>query len=177
MAAWGFHMKVFGCEIGDVDAKKMKKEHGFTTITKNFGKAVAEADYVSLHIPGNKMTHHFINQDRINKIPEKAWLVNTARGAVIDEKALYDALECGRLAGAALDVFEAEPYVPASSDRDLRKLDNVIMTPHIASSSRESAFRMAERCLLNLAYAEAGEYHKMDLLNPKVLQSKSWKKR
>jgi len=105
-------------------------------------------------------------------MPAKAWLINTARGAVVDEEALFNALNSEKLAGAALDVFESEPYAPISSKKDLRKLENVIMTPHISSSTTEACQRMAERCLANISYAEATEYHKMDLLNPEVKTKK-----
>ena len=83
--------------------------------------------------------------------------------------ALFDALAGGRLAGAALDVFEREPYVPVAAGKDLRTLANVIMTPHISSSTREACDRMASRALRNIQLAEAGKYEEMDLLNPGVL--------
>ena len=168
IAAFGFQMKVIGCEILDVDLEQMKKENGFITITKDFGKAVENADFISLHISSNKATRHFINHDRLNLVPAKAWLINTARGAIVDEKALFNALGSEKLAGAILDVFESEPYMPVSPDEDLRKFENVILTPHISSSTHESSQRAAKKCLLNIQYAEAGEYQKMDLLNPEV---------
>ena len=95
--------------------------------------------------------------------------MNTARGALVDEAALFDALAGGKLAGAALDVFEREPYVPVAPGKDLRTLPNVILTPHISSSTREACDRMASRALHNIQLAEAGEYGEMDLLNPEVL--------
>jgi len=75
----------------------------------------------------------------------------------------------GRLAGAALDVFEEEPYKPRMPDKDLRRFANVIMTPHIASSTREASDRIARRALRNIRLAMAGQYAEMDLLNPDVL--------
>ncbi|MCD4736634.1 MAG: hypothetical protein K8R53_11365 [Bacteroidales bacterium] len=168
IAAFGFQMKVIGCETLDVDMEQMKNEYGFMAITKDFGKAVENADFISMHIPSNNATRHFINHERLNMVPAKAWLINTARGAIVDEKALFNALSSEKLAGAILDVFETEPYMPVSSDEDLRKLKNVILTPHIASSTHESSQRAAKKCLLNIEHAEAGEYHKMDLLNPEV---------
>jgi len=98
-----------------------------------------------------------------------AWLINTARGAVVDEVALYDALAEGRIAGAALDVFAQEPYQPARADKDLRTLPNVIMTPHVASATHEACARMAARALQNILLAERGAYEEMDLVNPEVL--------
>ena len=82
-------------------------------ITTDFAEAVGNADFVSLHIPGSPENARFMNAARLALLPPRAWLVNTARGAVVDEVALYDALASGRLAGAALDVFAREPYQPA----------------------------------------------------------------
>jgi len=84
----------------------------------------------------------------------------------VDEAALFDALAAGRLAGAALDVYEREPYAPVAPGKDFRTLDNVIMTPHISSSTREACDRMASRAPANIQLAEAGKYHQMDLLKP-----------
>ena len=102
-------------------------------------------------------------------IPARAWLINTARGAVVDEPALYDALAAGHLAGAALDVFDREPYVPVDSAHDLRGLSNVILTPHVGSHTREANRLMALRALQNILRAEARDFGEMDLLNPEVL--------
>ena len=77
----------------------------------------------------------------------EALLINTARGALVDEGALYDALAAGRLAGAALDVFEYEPYRPVDAKKDLRILDNVLLTPHVGSNTVEANRRMAESVL------------------------------
>ena len=76
-------------------------------------------------------------------MPARAWLVNTARGAVVDEVELYEALRERRLAGAALDVFEREPYEPVDAAHDLRDLPNVILAPHVGSNTVESNGRMA----------------------------------
>jgi len=169
IAARGFGMRVVGCDVADLDVEQMKAEHGFAEIGKDFGAAVVAADFVSLHIPSTTTTRHFINSDRLAMIPTGAWLINTARGAVLDESALFDALSQGRLAGAALDVFEAEPYTPVAPDKDLRRLDNVLMTPHVGSSTREDCNRMAERTLRNIQLAEAGRFREMDVLNPAVI--------
>jgi len=168
-AAEGFGMEVIGCEVRHSDIEMMKREYGFSAIYRDFTKAVEGADYVSLHIPSTPATRHFINEQRLSAIPDKAWLINTARGAVVDESALYDALTSNGLSGAALDVFENEPYAPACKGKDLRTLKNTIMTPHVASSTQEACNRVAERALRNITLAGKKEYENMDLLNPEVL--------
>jgi phosphoglycerate dehydrogenase-like enzyme len=110
-----------------------------------------------------------MNAERLAVFPRNSWLINTARGSVVDENALYDALAQNRIAGAALDVFEREPYEPADPSRDLRALPNVILTPHVASNTTEANRRMAERALRNISLAESGNWKAMDLLNPEVL--------
>jgi len=82
-------------------------------------------------------------------------------GAVVDEAALYDALSGGRLAGAALDVFEAEPYRPAAAEKDLRTLASVVLTPHVGSNTAEANWRMAQACLENLARFFAGSWEQL----------------
>jgi phosphoglycerate dehydrogenase-like enzyme len=86
----------------------------------------------------------------------------------VDEDALYDAVASGALAGAALDVFKAEPYTPYDSARDLRTLERVLMTPHIGSSTTEACDRMARAALENIANALAGRVDAMSLI-PAVL--------
>jgi phosphoglycerate dehydrogenase-like enzyme len=169
IAARGLGMTVVGCEVAELDLQRMQSEFGFASVVKDFGEAVKNADFVSLHIPSLPQTRHFLDGQRLGMLSPQCWLLNTARGAVVDEAALFDALAGGRLTGAALDVFEREPYVPVEAGKDLRTLANVVMTPHISSSTRESCDRMASRALRNLQLAEAGKYEEMDLLNPEVL--------
>jgi phosphoglycerate dehydrogenase-like enzyme len=166
MAAFGLGMRVIGCEVLDVNLVHV----GFADMVRKFSQAVSEADFVSLHIPSTPHTHHFINAQRLSQIPSGAWLINTARGALVDESSLYDALVQKRIAGAALDVFETEPYAPIAPERDLRTLDSVIMTPHVASSTQEACNHMARRAVDNIRLAELGQYQEMDLLNEDVLE-------
>jgi len=98
---------------------------------------IAESDLVSVHIPLNKANRNFLNRSRIGMMKTGAMVINTARGPVIDEKALTDALLQGHLGGAALDVFDPEPY-----QGPLTRLDNVVLTAHIAASAEESRFLM-----------------------------------
>ncbi len=100
--------------------------------------ALAEADIVTLHCPLTPETRHLLDPDAIAAMKPSAVLVNTARGAVVDESALVQALATGAIAGAALDVFEHEPAV---SD-ELLELENVVLTPHIASATRDTRLAM-----------------------------------
>lgn len=170
-ASAGFGMEVWGCKTTLAGAEELKRDYGFKEIVLDFEEAVDNADFVSLHIPSTKATRGFINGGSISAIPSKAWLINTARGAVVDENALYDALKSGALRGAALDVYENEPYQPLDPGRDLRNLPNVIMTPHVASSTVEACERVAERALRNIRMAENGEFETMDILNPEALHN------
>jgi phosphoglycerate dehydrogenase-like enzyme len=164
IASLGYGMRV----IGMSRSGRCFSPAGFSEILTDFAEAVDQADYVSLHIPATTENRHFIDQDRLSQMAPSAWLINTARGAVVDEAALYEALAEGRLGGAALDVYEREPYVP-SPKGDLRLLPNVILTPHVGSNTIEANHRMAQRALQNIGMAESGQFRSMDLLNPEVL--------
>lgn len=168
IASFGFGMRVVGVTRA-TPIREDAMKHGIALVTDDFAAAVSEADYVSLHIPATAANAHFINRDRLSSMTAHTWLVNTARGAVVDESALYDALAAGYIRGAALDVFEREPYVPVDPSRDLRTLENVVLTPHMGSNTVEANRRMGQRALHNIAMAQAAEYQRMDLLNPEVL--------
>ena len=166
IASQGFGMRTIGFRRterpGDASA--------FAAMVTDFASAVRDADFVSLHINAEPANHQFLDRTRLTLIPPRAWLINTARGSVVDENALYDALVGKRLAGAALDVFDREPYVPADPARDLRTLPNVVLAPHVGSHTHEANRGMAERALQNIMCAEAGNFAAMDLLNPAVLK-------
>jgi len=127
-----------------------------------------ESDFVSLHVPLTEGTTHMIAEPELSKMKPTAILINTSRGPVVDEEALYRALVSGRISGAALDVFEKEP-IPASSP--LLKLKNVVVTPHIASASVETRGKMAEMAAENIIDALLGRTPKF-IVNPEVLQSR-----
>jgi phosphoglycerate dehydrogenase-like enzyme len=164
IASFGFQMKVIGHDIRELDVEEMMREYGFSSIVREFDKAVSDADFVTLHIPLMESTKYFINANRLKMIPQKAWLINTSRGEIVNEIDLFLALKSRIIAGAALDVFIKEPYQPVNEKHDLRLLDNVIFTPHIGSTTSGASQRMAERCLRNIEFAERGEYEKMDLV-------------
>lgn len=170
IAKAGFGMRVVGYRRS---AAAPEGDREFDAITTDFGEAVGRADYVSLHIPASPENAGFMNSTRIQLLQRHAWLINTARGAVVDEPTLYDAVLVGRIAGAALDVFVNEPYVPADPDKDLRTLRSVLLVPHIGSNTAEANVRMAERALRNVTLGERGDFAAMDLLNPEVVSGRA----
>jgi lactate dehydrogenase-like 2-hydroxyacid dehydrogenase len=176
IAARGFGMRVIGCTrpptAGEPVGDTRRADPDFEFVTSDFAEAVAGAHFVSVHVPGRPENARFIDAARLAHLERDAWLINTARGAVLDESALYDALAGGRLGGAALDVFDREPYEPIDPSRDLRMLPNVVLTPHVGSNTTEANRRMAERALANIVLAEAGDIDAMDLLNPQVLDER-----
>ena len=112
-----------------------------------------EADFVSLHCPGGKETYHLINAERLAQMKPGAFLINSARGDVIDQPALIEALEQCAIAGAGLDVFEGEPAVPEK----LLSMENVVLFPHLGSASRETRVAMGMRVVENLQAFFNGE--------------------
>lgn len=105
-----------------------------------------QSDIVSLHTPLTESTHHLLGGTELDKMKSSAYLINTARGAVVDEQALIERLQSGRLAGAGLDVFEEEPHIPD----ELLQLNNVVLTPHIGTETIEARIAMAHEAALNL---------------------------
>ena len=116
-----------------------------------------------------KATYHLINAEKLKLMKKTAYLINNSRGPVVDEKALYEALKEGRIAGAALDVFEKEP---TPLDNPLLKLDNVVVAPHISSASHETRSKMAEMVAENLVAFFEGRTLP-NLVNPEVMQVRS----
>jgi D-3-phosphoglycerate dehydrogenase len=108
---------------------------------------LAQADFLSLHCTLNDSTRHILNRERLALMKPTAVVINTARGALIDEQALTEALTTGKIFGVALDVFEVEP-LPEQSP--LRKLQNVLLSPHNANASPSAWKRVHENTLKNL---------------------------
>ncbi len=107
---------------------------------------LAESDFVSLHCPATPETRHLMNRERLGRMRRSAFLINTARGDVVDEAALVEALSKGTIAGAGLDVFEKEPQVSAA----LVSMENVVLLPHLGSATRETRIAMGMRAVENL---------------------------
>ena len=129
--AKSFNMNIIGFDVMPID-EEFSKEVGL--MKADLGTLLASADYVSLHVPLLDSTKHMINAENIATMKKTARIINTSRGGVIDEDALYTALKNGVLGGAALDVFEVEP---ATSNK-LRDLPNFISTPHMGAQTKEA---------------------------------------
>lgn len=115
---------------------------------------IRESDYLSVHVPLIKETYHLLNKERFSQMKKNAVIINTARGPIIDEKALAEALENGVIAGAALDVAEEEPI---SANSPLLKMDNVIITPHSAWYSEEAMIELRQKAAKNIVQELSGE--------------------
>ena len=123
----------------------MEKKWGllFTTMEN----VLRESDFVSVHVPLIPQTRHLIGTNELEMMKDTAFLINTSRGPVIDEKALIQALIDGKIRGAGLDVWDPEP---PSADNPLLEMDNVVALPHIASASIETRTKMIEMAVENL---------------------------
>ena len=115
---------------------------------------LAQCDFVSLHLPYSPATEKFADQSFFAKMKQGSYLINSARGGVVDERALYEALMSGKLAGAALDVYR---YEPLPGDTPLLDLDNVIWTPHMSGGEPEFMIEEGREVLTNIARAYRGE--------------------
>jgi len=162
--AQGFNMRVLYYDNSRID-EQLEKELKATFV--DLPTLLKESDFVTLHVPLTKQTHHLIGEKELKMMKKDAYLINTARGPVVDEKALVKALKEGWIKGAALDVFENEPEI----EPELLKLDNVVLAPHIASASYATRSKMSVMVAENIIKALNGEVPP-NLVNPEVLQKK-----
>lgn len=125
---------------------------------------IREADFLTLHLPYYPEVHHLINREKLNLMKPTAYLINTARGAHIDEQALVEHLRARKIAGAALDVYEREPHLTPG----LAELDNVVLAPHTGSASASTRSLMAEMAALSIVQVLGGEKPE-HVVNPEVL--------
>jgi D-3-phosphoglycerate dehydrogenase / 2-oxoglutarate reductase len=128
--------------------------------------AVAHADFITIHCPKTPETTGLFDAARLAHMKPTAFIVNTARGGIVDEKALYDALKAKRIAGAALDVFVEEP---TPQDNPLLTLDNFIAAPHVAGVTKEAVSRMAVVAVENILSVLDGKPNRDNVINPEVL--------
>ena len=122
-----------------------------------------ESDIVSIHVPLTKDTHHLIGEEQFSMMKKGSYIINTARGPVVDEEALVKALKSGILAGAGLDVFEKEPHIHP----ELLELDNTVLTPHIGTSTIDTRIAMAKMTAENLIAVLEGK-RPANVVNPEV---------
>ena len=134
--AWGIRVIGYDANL-PANASAWSDE---ATAAKTLDEVLAEADIVSLHVPLTPQTRNLIDAARLATMKTEAVLINSARGGVVDEAAVADALRSGRLGGAALDVFEDEPLKAGSP---LADCPNLLLTPHIAGVTRESNVRVS----------------------------------
>jgi glyoxylate reductase len=135
-------------------------------------RILEESDFITLHTDLNPSTRHLISGPAFEKMKPTAYLINTARGPIVDERALVLALREGRIAGAGLDVFEDEPSMAPG----LADLDNVVVLPHIASASRDTRNKMATMCAEN-AIAHARRERAPNCVNPEVYDTEAYRRR
>jgi lactate dehydrogenase-like 2-hydroxyacid dehydrogenase len=150
-AAHGFNMKII---FHDPFPPRAEDIAGLNATQCSSPEEVyRQADFVSLHCPGGKDTYHLIGADAFKVMRPGAFLINTARGDVVDEAALVTALENGEISGAGLDVFEKEPTVSAA----LMQMENVVLLPHLGSATEETRIAMGMRVVENVAAFFAGD--------------------
>ena len=125
------NMNIIGYDVVPID-EEFSKEVGL--LKADLDTLLSSADYVSLHVPLLDSTHHMINAEKLKLMKNTARIINTSRGGVIDEEALYNSLKEGNIAGAALDVFEVEP----ATGNKLTTLPNFVATPHMGAQTKEA---------------------------------------
>ena len=141
----------FGMRIAYVARSERPTEDGITRFA-SLAVLAAEADVLSLHVPGGAATRHMIDAELLGLMKPSAILINTARGSVVDEAALAQALRSGQIAAAGLDVYEAEPKVNPA----LLACDNAVLLPHLGSATLETRTAMGMQAVANIAAFAAG---------------------
>lgn len=160
--ASGFKMRIIYNNRKHASAEAEKE---FRATFVNRETLLSEADFISLHVPLTAETRHLIDREALAKMKPTAFLINTARGPIVDEAALAEALVQKKIAGAGLDVFEREPQVlPA-----LLPLSNVVLTPHVGSGSVETRTNMGLRAARNVVAFFEGK-QPPDALNPEAIE-------
>lgn len=160
--AGGFKMKVL---YSDVQRVSQDLEKELNAEYRDLNSLLAESDYVSVHVPLLEETKGLFDAAKFARMKPTAFLINTARGSVVDEAALVHALESKKIAGAALDVFENEPFIHSGLKRP-----NVVLAPHIASASLETRTKMA--CIAAQNVTDFFEGRKpANILNPEVIRA------
>lgn len=162
--AFGMHVSVFD---PFVDAKALEAEG--IAVASDLHAGLSQADVVSVHAPKTPETTHIIGTEALKAMRPDAWLVNVARGGLVDEAALLAALDVGEIGGAALDVFETEP---PGADHPLLAHERVVLSPHSAAFTAECADRMAVACAENVIGFLDGTLDPALVVNPETLGSR-----
>ena len=162
-------LKGFDCRILAYDPfpnEEAAKADGVELVALE--EILTQSDAISIHVPYTKETHHMINRETLTLMKPTAVIVNTARGNIIDEDALYQALKSGQIAGAGVDVFAAEPL---SVESPLLTLENAVLTPHVSSQTMESLWNIYKMAIDISAdfFAGKGSPH---ILNPDYIENK-----
>ncbi len=160
--AGGFKMKVI---YTDVQRASEDVEKELNAEYRDFNTLLAESDFVSLHVPLLPETQGLLEAAKFYRMKPTAFIINTSRGSVVDEAALVHALESKKIAGAALDVYENEPFIHPGLKRS-----NVVLTPHIASASLETRTKMASIAAENVRDFFDGK-RPANILNPEVIKA------
>ena len=167
IASYGFNMRVHGFgrsskkEIEDryrMPIDEFNRLFGLESYTNNIEEILPKCDFVSCHLPLTEHTQKFFNKRLFSQFKKDAYFVNTSRGGIVDEVALNEVLGPGQIKGAALDVYNKEPYAPEKGQKDLRLWNRVVLTPHIASDTKEANTRMARVALDNIYHFFDGEF-------------------
>ena len=149
--AAGFDIKVLAY---DPFVERLPEGFPHVTLCKEVSDVIANGDFLSAHLPLNDQTRNFIGRKELAAMKQGSYLINTARGGIVDEEALYDALKSGHLSGAAMDVSTVEPMAP---NHPLLTLDNVVITPHIGMYSKEAIGAVSEICAENVVACLSGQ--------------------
>jgi glyoxylate reductase len=160
--AKGFNMKIVYYD----EERNPKLESELGVEYADTDTVFRESDFVTIHVPLTEKTRNFVGEKQLNLMKKTAILVNTSRGPVVDEKALYKALKVGKIAGAGLDVFQKEPI---DMSTPLLRLNNTVLLPHIGSASVETRTKMAVMAVENAVAAIEGKVPP-NLANPEVLK-------
>jgi glyoxylate reductase len=160
--ASGFEMKVI---YYDVHRLSPEDEAALNMMYLPMDDVLKQADFISVHTPYMPSTHHLISERELDLMKPTAIIINTARGPIIDEKALVKALQAGKIAGAGLDVFEHEPAI----EPELLTMENVVLLPHIASASLKTRTLMATMASDNIVAHFHGQ-RPPNVVNPEVLE-------
>jgi phosphoglycerate dehydrogenase-like enzyme len=144
------------------------RQHGITLVP--FEQLLGESDYLTLHLPLLPESRHLINRQTLARMKSTAFLINTARGGLVCETDLLEALRAGRPAGAGLDVFEKEPV----AQNPLLQLDNVVVTPHNAGGDLQSRNDMAMAAVRAIIALGRGEWPAEQIVNPRVRERFAW---